>query len=344
MLSGAVIGFGRMGITHYAILNTHKDVKMVAVCDSSDAMLKNLTRFVDVRAFSDPERLVDVAKPDFLVIATPTASHAEIAEIAISRGIDIFMEKPLALTVEDGQRLVQAAREREVVNQVGYFLRFCPVVNAVRDMMRRGAIGEVMTYRNDMYGRTVLKPSKTSWRAAKKMGGGCMLDFGSHCLDLSDYLFGPVNHVSGSELRSVYSSEVEDAFMSTLKHANGISGVVQVNWSDESYRRPYNRLEIFGTMGRIVADRHEVRAYLRNARPDIGLEQGWNIRNLAELEKGVRFSVRGSDYTDQLDHFIHCIQASSKTRCSFADALRTDIVIDRIREDAGARKELVWTA
>jgi hypothetical protein len=83
---------------------------------------------------------------------------------------------------------------------------------------------------------------------------------------------------------------------------------------------------------------------LRNARPDIGLEQGWNIRNLAELEKGVRFSVRGSDYTDQLDHFIHCIQASSKTRCSFADALRTDIVIDRIREDAGARKELVWTA
>jgi predicted dehydrogenase len=343
MLRGAVVGFGRMGITHYAILNTHPDVKMVAVCDSSDVMLKNMKRFADVQVYSDLGQMLDTAKPDFLVVATPTASHAEIGAAAIERGIHLFMEKPFTLTAEEGQRLVDYAGTRRIVNQVGYFLRFCPVFGAVRQMLAAGLIGELKTYRNDMFGRTVLKPSKSSWRAAKKMGGGCMLDFGSHCLDLADWLFGPVTHVSGSHLQSIYSVEVEDAFMSTLQHG-GVTGLVHVNWSDDSYRRPYNRLEVFGTLGRLVADRQEIRLYLRQERPDVGLAQGWSTKYLPELEKGVRFSVRGSDYTEQLDHFIECVQSGQPTRCPFADALRTDVVIERIRKDAAANRELKWTA
>ncbi|MCY2954761.1 MAG: Gfo/Idh/MocA family oxidoreductase [Planctomycetota bacterium] len=344
MLRGAVVGFGRMGITHYAILNTHPDVKMVAVCDSSDTMLKNLKRFTGVQVYTDLREMLDTAKPDFLIVSTPTASHAEIGVAAVERGVHLFMEKPFSLTVEEGQRLVEQADKRGIVNHVGYFLRFCPVFGTVRSMLGNGLIGELKTYRNDMFGRTVLKASKSSWRAAKKMGGGCMLDFGSHCLDLSDYLFGPVVHVSGSQLQTIYSAEVEDAFMSTLRHAGGVTGMVHINWSDESYRRPYNRLEVFGTQGRIVADRQEVRVYLREARPEAGVGQGWSVKYLPELEKGVRFSVRGSDYTEQIDHFIECLKTGQKPRCTFADALRTDVVIERIRKDAAANRELKWTA
>lgn len=332
MLKGAIVGFGRMGITHYAILNTHPDVKIAAVCDSSDVMLKNLKRYTDVQVFTDVGAMLKAVKLDFIIISTPTSSHAQIATQAVERGLHIFMEKPFTLAVEEGQGLAEAAKEQGIVNHVGYFLRFCPVFNAARDVIAAGLIGNVKTYRNDMFGRTVLKASKTSWRAAKKSGGGCMLDFGSHCLDLSDYIFGPAKGVSGSVMQSIYSLEVEDAFTSTLQHANGVSGIVSINWSDESYRRPYNRLEVFGTRGKVVADRQELRVYLREAAP--GYCQGWNVKYLPELEKGVRFAVRGSDYTEQLDDFVECVKADRTPRCTFADALRTDIVMECIRSDA----------
>lgn len=344
MIRGAVVGFGRMGITHFSILNTHPDVQMSAVCDSSDVMLKNLRRFTHIGVYSDLDQMLVETKPDFLVVATPTASHATLALSALERGIHVFIEKPFTLDLAEAQRLVAHAEAQGVVNHVGYFLRFCPVFNAVRAIIANGDLGEPKTYRNDMFGRTVLRASKSSWRAARKMGGGCMLDFGSHCLDLADYLFGPVTAVGGSELRSIYSTEVEDAVFTTLRHANGVSGVVNINWSDETYRRPYNRLEVFGTKGKIIADRQELRVYLREPNISAGLQQGWNVKYLPELERGVRFSVRGSDYTEQLDHFIECVKTREPTRCTFADALRTDIVMERIREDAAANLEPQWTA
>ena len=341
-LQGAIVGFGRMGMTHYAILNTHPDVKIAAVCDSSDIMLKNLKRFTGVQVFTDLHKMLDQVKLDFVVVATPTSSHAEIGMQAAEKGIHVFMEKPFTLTCDEGKQLVEAARKRGITNQVGYFLRFCPIFGAARKAVADGVIGEVKNYRNDMFGRTVLKASKSSWRAAKKTGGGCMLDFGSHSLDLADQIFGPVEQVSGSQFQSVYSSEVEDVFLSTLRHQGGVVGVVHINWSDDSYRRPYNRLEVFGTRGRIVADRQEIRVYLREAAPQWGYVQGWNIKYLPELEKSVRFSVRGSDYTEQLDDFISCIQSGRQTRCTFADALRTDKVIEGIRTNAAADKEKTW--
>ena len=107
-----------------------------------------------------------------------------------------------------------------------------------------------------------------------------------------------------------------------------------VCWSDESYRRPYNRIEILGTKGKIIADRQEYRLYL--TKPDSGgnLKKGWSVHYLPELDKGVRFTVRGSDFTNQLDHFIQCIKSKkTETACTFADALRSDYVIEKIKKD-----------
>jgi predicted dehydrogenase len=307
---------------------------MAAVCDNSDSLTKSLKRFADVQIFSDPARMFADAKLDFVLIATPTASHAELADMAVKAGVHVFLEKPFVLSMDDGRRLAEAVEKAGLVNHVGYFLRFCPVFNLARDLLAQGLLGEVKTYQGDMFGRTVLRPSKASWRAAKKTGGGCILDFGSHCLDQADYLFGPVRRVSGSHVHAIYSTEVEDGFFSTLEHDNKVTGIVHVNWSDESYRRPYNRLEVFGTEGKIVADRQELRIYLRKARPDAGFGAGWSVKYLPEIEKGVRFTVRGADYTDQLDDFVDCIKNRRRSRCTFADALRTDAVIEQIRHDA----------
>lgn len=153
------------------------------------------------------------------------------------------------------------------------------------------------------------------------------MDFGSHCLDLSDYLFGPVESVKGSLMHSIFSKEVEDAVSTSLLHKSGISGNVLLNWSDASYRRPYNRIEIVGTKGKIIADRQEYRLYLK--------DKGWSVEYLPDLDKGERFIVRGPEFTDQLNHFISCIEHSeTNSLCTFADANRTDRVMELIKQDS----------
>jgi len=339
MLKGGVIGFGRMGVTHYSILNTHPDVQFVAVCDSSKFILKNLKRYTSLKLFTDYRKMFDEVEIDFVIVATPTIYHTEIVKVAIEGGLHMFVEKPFSLTVEEGEKIVAMLESKDIVNQVGYFLRFNEVFRMVKKLITDGLIGEVVHYKNEMYGRTVLKASKSSWRSKVEMGGGCMLDFASHCIDSSDYLFGPTEEVSGSILKCIYSANVEDAVYTMLKHKNSTSGSIMVNWSDESYRRPFNRIEVFGTKGKIIADRQEFRLYLREADNNSHFEKGWNIHYLPELEKGVRFSVRGSEFTSQLDHFIDCIENNRATLCTFADALRTDFVIEKIKRDFAARND-----
>jgi len=334
MLKGGVIGFGRMGITHYSILNTHPDVQFVAVCESTEYVVKNLKRYTSLELFNDYKDMLDKAALDFVIVATPTVSHAEIVKAAIQKNIHVFVEKPFSLSAQEGENLVKMLEGKPLVNQVGYFLRFSDVFRHVKKILDDGHLGQVIHYKNEMYGRTVLKPSKSSWRSKKQMGGGCMLDFASHCIDFSDYLFGPVKAATGSMLKNIHSADVEDAVYTNLIHSNDVTGSILVNWSDASYRRPYNRIEIVGTKGKIVADRQEYRLYLHDTEVSGIFTKGWNIHYLPELEKGTRFGLRGAEFTSQLDHFIECIKEKrTKTACTFEDGQRTDCVIEMIKKD-----------
>ena len=106
MLRAGLIGFGRMGITHYSILNTHPSVEIVAVCDRSDTMLKILEKYVDVRIYSDYVKMIDEETLDFVIISTPTDSHAEIIKYAIDNDLHVFTEKPLCLREEELGQIV----------------------------------------------------------------------------------------------------------------------------------------------------------------------------------------------------------------------------------------------
>ncbi len=326
-------------MAHYATLNTHPDVQFVAVCDSTQFILKSLKRFTPLSVFTDYQKMFDETDLDFVIVATPTASHAPLARAAAERGIHVFMEKPFVLDLDEGRALVERMKARSLINQIGYFLRFNSVFNEVKSHLNRGMIGRVIHYKNEMYGCTVLKASKSSWRAKKNMGGGCMMDFASHCLDLADYLIGPVQSISGGLLRSIYSTEVEDAVYANLHHGNDTTGSILTNWSDDAYRRPYNRIEILGTEGKIIADRQEYRLYLREPDPGGQFDKGWNVRYLPQIEKSARISIRGPEFTHQLDDFIRCIQQKDRSVCGFEDALRTDVVMEKILHDHQARND-----
>jgi predicted dehydrogenase len=151
------------------------------------------------------------------------------------------------------------------------------------------------------------------------------------------YLLGKPDRVAGSVMQAVYSRDVDDIVTSTLTFDGRFSGTIHMNWSDEAYRKPTNIIRVFGTKGKIFADKHAYRIYLKEDRADIGFHRGWNTHYVTEFAKSVRFYLRGNEFTRQLDHFVETILAgANNNRSSFNDAIKTDIVMDEIIRDSSA--------
>ena len=335
MLRGGIIGFGRMGITHFSILNSHPSAAIVAVCDQSKTMMNILGKYVNVTTYSDYLEMMEKEQLDFVIISTPTVSHAEVIKAALDHKLHSFTEKPFALTTAEGNETLKHLADKNIVNQVGYVNRFNEVFMAVKRQLDCGVIGEVKNFSSEMYGPTVLKDTKGSWRGKKKMGGGCMYEFASHCIDLVVYLVGKPYKVAGSIMQSIYSSGVDDLVMSNFVYENGCFGTIMVNWSDETYRKPTNIVTIFGTKGKIIADKHCLKIYLKEDNQNDGFSKGWNTRYITDFGKSVRFYVRGNEFTRQLDYFLDCIiEGRNDNVSSFEEAHKTDILIDNIQRDS----------
>ena len=335
MLNAGYIGLGRMGITHFSILNAHPQVKNAAVCDQSDTMLKILNKYTGVSVFNDHREMIKKADLDFVVISTPSASHAAIITDAVKSGLHTFSEKPLAMDPAEGRGVLEHIAGKSSVHQVGYVNRFNEVFMEVKALLDAGVLGDIKQFSSEMYGSTLVKDAKANWRGKRKMGGGCMYEFASHGIDLALYLFGKPDCVKGSVMQSIFSTEVEDLVGSTFVYDKGCVGSILVNWSDESFRKPKNIIKIFGTEGRIVADKHAYKIFLKREDKARGFHKGWNTRYITDFAKPVRFYVRGNEFTRQLDYFVDGIlENRSENIASFHEAYNTDFVMDQITRDA----------
>jgi predicted dehydrogenase len=138
-------------------------------------------------------------------------------------------------------------------------------------------------------------------------------------------------------LNRIFSADTDDEVYASLIYANGRSAQISVNWSDDSYRKMTTRIAIWGTGGRIFADRQECQTYLRHESPvPPGYRHGWNVRYTTDLTEPVWFYLRGEEYSAQLDYFVRCIeerQAAGNVN-SFAEAVMTDRVMAMMIDDA----------
>jgi predicted dehydrogenase len=333
-LRGGVVGFGRMGLTHYSILNSHPRVEFRAVCDESTFMRRNIEKHLKVKTYGDHDQMLANTDLDFVIVATPTGAHAPVVSSALERGLHVFVEKPLTLNSRDGQRLVDMTRTLSVVNQVGYVVRFNDVMMQVKRLLAARALGDLIHYKLEMYGPTVLR-EPTSWRGRKAEGGGCLYDFASHSIDLATYLFGPAARPLGTVMQSIYTKDAEDAVYTTLMYPDGLRGSLLINWSDPAYRKPSYKLEVIGRAGKLIADLHAYKVFFRTT-PDVaGFLAGWNTRYVTEFAEPVRVYLRGYEFTRQLDYFVDCmLEGHPAEMCSFADGLATDRLMESMVADA----------
>jgi predicted dehydrogenase len=181
----------------------------------------------------------------------------------------------------------------------------------------------------------VVREKGETWRSDPKEGGGCLFDYASHVINLIQEIVGKPVKASGSQLKKIYSKKVEDAVYSILTLENGLTGVLSVNWSDETYRKMSTSLMVMGKKGKIICDATELKIYLKEANPKENLDKGWTIKYITDLAIPVNFYLRGEEYSAQIDYFVECILKNKQTEInSFEQALRTDKVIDLIIEDS----------
>lgn len=329
----AVVGLGKMGLSHFAIANATSGIDVVAVSDSSKLLQEGFTRFIKKQSFGDYKALLDTPGLEAVVIATPTKLHYAMAEAALERGINVFCEKPMTLSGRESGALAALAADRGLVGQVGYHNRFVGTFREIRRLLDIGAIGRVRHIHAEAYGPVVVKPTAATWRSNPEEGGGCLYDYAAHPVNLMNWYAGGALECTGAELPEQFSSGVEDAVYATLRFANSVTGQVSVNWSDASHRKMTTQITIFGDGGKIVADRQELKLFTngRSAIPD-GYNEGWTVKYTTELTPPVGYYLRGEEYSSQMESFRDAIQAKAGDSVnSFASAAQTDATLEMIR-------------
>jgi len=329
MIKTGIIGLGKMGLSHASIINAHPLLELAAVCDTSSFLLEAMRKYGTYATFSDYKKMIDESHLDALFVATPTKYHAEIVLYALERGIHVFCEKPFSLTFEQGVKMAGLAEAKKVVNQVGYHNRFLGTFNFLKKLVEKNVIGEIYHFLGEAYGPVVVKPKEGTWRSVSSEGGGCLFDYSSHVINLLEYVLGEIVDVDGVMLKKVYSKSVEDAVYSGLYMKSGLSGLLMVNWSDETYRKMSTQITVFGREGKIISDAQEIKIYLKKENKEFNLEKGWNMKYLTDLTEPVQFNLRGEEYSAQVDYFARCIDnRTTENRSSFASALSTDRILE----------------
>jgi predicted dehydrogenase len=330
-----IIGMGRMGITHYSIIQSHPQVNVVAVADPSALILTMMSKYLSVKTFKDWNELFNEAKPDAILICTPPNLHYQIIQKAAEKGIHVFVEKPFTTKLNEASELARIYSANRLVNQVGYVNRFNDIFVKMKELLESGIIGKIIRFKSEMFSCTITKSDENSgWRGSRESGGGAVFEMASHAIDLVNFLVGKPDKVTGSSLNHIYSKKVEDAVSSTFLYNNGMSGTIYINWSDTSYRKPTNKIEIFGDVGKILADQHSLKIFLNKPNEKYKFRQGWNTLYITDVFKPVPFYVRGNEFTRQLWHFVDCIQGNEKiNNCTFADGVNTLEVIENIFKD-----------
>lgn len=331
-----IIGMGRMGITHYSIINTHPAVEIVSVSDTSELILKMLKKYKpNLKTYTDYKDLLMAKDIDGVIVCTPSFLHHPICKMACENEISVFCEKPFTTDPKMAYELADMFETKGLINQVGYVSRFDPVWNTVRNYLQKGLIGKVSHVNAQFYSATITAPQKKDgWRSKRENGGGATYEMGAHIIDLMEFFFGKPERLYGSVLDYIYDEKVEDICSAEIAYSGGINVSLHVDWSDFTYRKPMMKIEIMGDKGKILADFYGYKIYLREENKDGGFPKGWTTVPMNMIPVKAAYYVRGVSFTNQLYTFADAIRDGVKAvGCSFREAADTQELIHNIFEN-----------
>jgi predicted dehydrogenase len=246
-----VVGAGMIAGCHVRAYAADDDVDVVAVADPRTDKAQRLAGTVGADACADLDGVLDL-DVDIVSVCTPPHSHADLTVRALAAGRHVLCEKPLAGSLADGRRIVEAARASDRVVMVGQVSRFEPEHRAAKDLVDGGYVGDVAMMLHSM---TAPLPgwSEGGWLTDPRQSGGPLLDLSVHSFDYLAWLCGsPATRVHALAADSPVGPSTYT--LTTVRYASGAMGQVEASWAHPAGRGFRAVVEVSGTAGRISWD------------------------------------------------------------------------------------------
>lgn len=306
-----LIGLGFIGEVHLRdsmkVANSH----VVAVADTSRRALKRAQSTAGIKkTYRNYEELLKDDSVDAVIIAVPTHLHAQCACDAAEAGKHILLEKPIARNSEEAKRILEVAEKNSVKLMLGYPLRFHSSAIALKDQIESGCVGDAVTAYATFVNSGPFQhrtqdhapvPVPEWWFNKDLVGGGALIDNGSHMINLLRWYFGEIKNIT-AHLGHRFNLEFEDSAVCVAQFESGTTAVINVGWFSQMYQQ---KIEVFGTV------KH---ATFNNIPPK---------RLLAAIQMlSTNTTTFFRAHTAELEHFANCIFQDAKPSPSGIDGLK----------------------
>lgn len=309
-----IIGTGGISLFHYKGY-TANGANVVALADVNSVALESRKKEWSVtRGFTDYQELLTQEDIDIVSICTPNAFHHPATIAAAKAGKHVLCEKPISLSLEQAQEMIDVAKQNNVVLQINHHLRSNGAAYKTKQMIDAGDIGRVTFMRlrqsHDWAGAETVRDSFGKIAMA---GGGTMLDNGCHMFDLANYFGGEVTEVYARIGTLKFDIEVEDTSVSTLKFESGAIGQVENSWSATGWEEGF---WIYGTKGSLEYTNRYGKPILRHMfRASPGTT--WADTDLATYDFGGE-----PNHTRHIGNFLAAIRRERDVICSGEDGMK----------------------
>lgn len=305
VLRGAVVGFGNMG-QKFARRVQETAAYGARIVAATNRGLSNLEVARDEFGLEVSHHVEDVMEGlDFVIIASTTSAHADQVVAAAEAGCHVFCEKPVALTLEDADRMIAAVERAGVISVVNYITRFNPAYLALADMVRGGAFGRLLSVTHTRMRGYGLYAAGARHRAVMEQeeSGGWTVHHACHDLDLLHWLGGPVREVFAYHSGSAPADHSEEVVSGLVRFASGAHGMIEDSVC--AIRDHYTR--IIGERASVVVagENDETRFRLHR--------EGADRAEILPIEDRKRPG-------GGLDHFFDCIRSGRISDCDLASA------------------------
>lgn len=255
-----------------------------------------------------------------VVVATPAASHAELARRALEAGKHVFVEKPLALSTDDAVGLARLSDDRHLVLMVGHTFEFNPAVRAMKDLIDSGEIGEVLYLHSQRLNLGRIQSDINAFWS-----------IGPHDVSIANYLLGGSPEWVSARGARYLNTQVEDVMFVTVGYASGVLAHMHVSWLDPSKTRSTT---VVGTKKMLVYDDMDPSAKLRIF--DKGADRleadafgAWQYR-LRDGAMNVPSLPMVEPLSTELSHFIHCVDTRTRPVVDGWNGARTVAVLEAV--------------
>ncbi|MDT7541867.1 MAG: myo-inositol 2-dehydrogenase / D-chiro-inositol 1-dehydrogenase [Acidobacteriota bacterium] len=336
-LKVGLIGCGHIAQrAHLINLKASPCAELVAFAETETERRQATARLVPkATAFASYEEMLDRADVEAVVICLPNALHATAAIAALERGKHIYLEKPLAMNIDEARAVIRAWRSAGVVAMMGFNYRFNKLYESAREHVHAGTLGQTL------YARSVFSTALQdlpSWKQSRRSGGGVLFDLASHHFDLLRYFFGREVSEVCAEIQS-HKSEGDNAFVQ-MRLADGTTA--QSFFSTSAVEE--DSFEIYGEKAKLSIDRYSS----LEARITPQTLDGLRVRQLRHglkslsgsrylLEK-MRAPLHEPSYRAALSRFVSAAQTNAQLGPDLFDGYQSLALIEAAEESARTRR------